>query len=324
MWFNIVLHNHGGIEEAGRLGPLIDYMRQCLSICGHETTVVYDQLYEDAINLYFEHFIDAGQLGEMAWFKKTTGARIGTIATELMVKGTIPYARHGMYVVYADDREERIKARLDGFDDALKHMDFLWSFLPRTAENYAGAVPLSAYFPVGSTGASNLLALRSPKDLDIIFFGTWTPHRAGILDRFAERGVVVTTAGPGFPAGHLPDALLDSMMNRAKIALNLTLANSSKMTNGIDPRFASCMRIKALLDRNVAIVSEDIPLDNPYADFMTTTTIDQMVDACIALLGSDHWKEIGAANAAQFHQQMDVNRVCAPVIDQTLSALAIR
>jgi hypothetical protein len=320
MWFNLVLNNHGAIEEAERLTPLIHYIRQSLSICGHETTVVHDQLYETAINLYFEHFIDPEILHDISLFKQATKAKIGVIATELMIGGTIPYARHGMYVVY-EDPARRIAERLAGFDTALTHADFLWSFLERTAADYAAKAPLSLFYPVGSTGISTLMPVRTPKDLDVFFFGTWTPHRAAILDRFAAIGIQVIAAGPGFPLGHLPQPLLDSYIGRAKIALNLTLADRREMPDDLDPRFASCMRIKAMLDQGVCIVSEDIPLDNPYADMMISAPPDQLPHICAQLLASGDWQEIGVRQMHLFHQRMNVAKICAPIIDQTLSHL---
>ena len=57
MWFNIVLENHGGATEVIALSPVVAYLRGMLSACGHEVTVVYDNIYPKAINLYLEHFV---------------------------------------------------------------------------------------------------------------------------------------------------------------------------------------------------------------------------------------------------------------------------
>ena len=119
----------------------------------------------------------------------------------------------------------------------------------------------------------------------------------------------------------LPQCLLSSLLDRAKIGLNLTLSARNETPDGVDPRFASCLRITEMLDRNICVVSEEIPLDNPYADYMVTTPLERLASTCKELLDSGRWREAGRSSAAAFRRKMDVTRVCGPVIERTLRAL---
>ncbi len=99
MWFNISMNNHGSIEACEVLAPQIDYMRGALSKCGHDVTVTHDKIYPDAVNLLFEHFPSDDIASKFIDFKIANSLRIGVIATELMVGGSIPYAKSG--ILYA-------------------------------------------------------------------------------------------------------------------------------------------------------------------------------------------------------------------------------
>ena len=84
MWFNFVTHNHGSLVALEGLAPITDYMRSVLTRCGHETTLSFNEIYVDAINVYFEYFLSANFINEILALKKR-GAKIGIIATELIV-----------------------------------------------------------------------------------------------------------------------------------------------------------------------------------------------------------------------------------------------
>ncbi|HUD25736.1 MAG TPA: hypothetical protein VMQ45_08630, partial [Burkholderiaceae bacterium] len=90
---------------------------------------------------------------------------------------------------------------------------------------------------------------------------------------------------------------------------------------GIDPRFASCMRITEMLERETCIVSEEIPLDNPYRDFMRSDQPERVASTCKELLSGDGWRQAGELGAAKFRTSMNVVDVCKPVIDDTLSKI---
>jgi hypothetical protein len=62
-----------------------------------------------------------------------------------------------------------------------------------------------------------------------------------------------------------------------------------------------------------------IELDNPENQ---STEVEALAKLCRKILDENAWADAGAANAARFHDVMDVRKVCRPVIDRTLAALA--
>jgi len=319
MWFNFVMRNHGATSAGEYLSPLTDYMRGTLGKCGHETTLVQDEIYPNAINVFFEYFPDPVFVEQILDLRKSHALKIGVIATELMVGGTIPYGKHGM--LWDGDKEAFFRKRVAGFDRFARGVDFVWSWLERTAHEYRDCGSVSRFFPVGHVSACPGPLRRSPKDIDVIFFGTRTPHRTALLESFHAQRIKVLCVGRGFPVGYLSKSYLGSLMDRAKIGLNLNLHAEDDTVDGIDPRFASCMRITEMLERELCIVSEAIPLDNPYREFMRSDDPGCLAAACKELLSQDSWREAGELAAAKFRAQMDVVNVCKPVIDYTLAKI---
>lgn len=326
MWFNIILANHGGAAAVVGQTPLVNYIRNMLSLCGHEVTVVYDNPNPRAINLYFEHFLGSTWAEQFLAFRRS-GIKIGVIATELMVtaagKRQIPYAQHG--VAYPGDAQNRARLnllRMEGFEAILGEVDFVWTFLKRTAEEYRHDTKFCEFLPVGSTGPIADYARRSPKDIDVFFYGKNTPHRMRVLQTMAQNGTKVLAVGQGFPGDWVPSCIIESLEDRAKIGLNLTLNGLEEShAIGVDPRFVSCGRVPEMLTRQVCIVSEDIPLDNPYSEFMESTEVEALSDLCRKLLDRETWADEAASKSARFHEMMDVRVVCRPVIERTLAAI---
>jgi len=319
MWFNLVMKNHGATAAGEYLSPLIDYMRGTLGKCGHETTVVQDEIYPKAINVFFEYFPEPAFIEQVLQLRKSHGLKIGVIATELMVGGTIPYGKHGM--LWDGDKETFFRKRVAGFEAFAHGVDFVWSWLQRTAHEYRDCGRVSRFFPVGHVFESPRPARLAPKDIDVLFFGTRTPHRSAVIDSFHAQGIKVLCVGRGFPVGYQSKSYLGSLMDRAKIGLNLNLHAEDDTVDGIDPRFASCMRITEMLERETCIVSEEIPLDNPYRDFMRSDQPERVASTCKELLSGDGWRQAGELGAAKFRTSMNVVDVCKPVIDDTLSKI---
>ena len=322
MWFNFVLMNHGMTGSKEWLSPLTDYMRGALGRCGHETTVTLEEVYRRAINVFFEYFPDEEFIEHLLALKKANGLRMGVIATELMVGGSIPYARHGMQ--WTGDKTEFFRKRVGGFERVAGQADFVWSWLERTAHEYRGICPVSEFFPVGHIATIPAYQRQAPKDIDVLFFGTRTPHRTDLIGRFRALGINVLCIGRGFPLGYMIKSQLASYLDRAKIGLNLNLHAEDDTDNGVDPRFASCMRITEMLDREMCIASEEIPLDNPYRNFMVSAEAGDLAATCQQLLASGAWESAARINAQRFREQMDVVKVCGPVIDRTLVGMGIR
>jgi hypothetical protein len=324
MWFNIVMNNHGGLDVATALRPLIDYMRATFDACGHQSTITYDQVYLEAVNLYFEYFPYPEFNQNLLALKRTHDFRMGIIATELVVDGHIPYAAHGLIGSEAAENLAHNTARVEGLFAVAQQSDFVWSLLDRTAHTLAPYGPQSHHFPVGAAVSDQKVGHQAPKDIDILFFGSLTSHRAAVINHLTTQGLNVTAIGRGFPIGWLPDTILQSYMDRARIGLNLTLHAADSGQHGTDPRFASCIRIKEFLERDIAIVSEHIPLDNPYGAYMQSGANDQLAAHCHALLREQSWITFGRRAGERFRQEMRVDKLCGPIIDQTLANMRPR
>lgn len=330
MLFNIWTQNFGSLAAVDSAAPIINYLKKTLSACGHDVTVEFDKLHSNAINLMFEDFIHEGLCQVISNIRREKGYRFGIIATELMQKEGIPYARHGISYGVSDNRDmvsdnrDMITRRLDGFAEVVKSVDFVWSFLPRTAHYLSEKIAISKWLPVGHTDNIAAELIRSPKNIDIFFFGKLTPHRKSVIDSLVDSGLKVAAVGQGFPhSGYVPFPLLGSLIERSKIALNLTLHAAEDSIGETDPRFVSCMRVLEYFKRNILVVSEDIPLDNPYKDFMISAPIGEMSTLCKYVLEEGCWKELGQQNSKNFRKAMDVREICLPVIEQTLVEMGV-
>lgn len=326
MWFNILTDNHGKDPlNLEALAPMFAYFRSVLSKCGHDVTIVADQFYPDAVNLYFEYF--SARRDYAAAFRQARqqhGYRIGVIATELMIGGAIPYAQRGIRIENApkDEYARLIRERVDGFERVAPEVDFLWCLLERTAHEYKGRCPVTEFFPVGCLRDIPAEERRAPKDIDVFFFGVATPHRTEIMHRLGKTGLRMVFAGRDMPAGWQPSVHMESLMDRAKIVLNLTLHAKDDAEGGVDPRFVSCLRMKEMLERGACVVSEDIPLDNPYRDCMISAPVERLAEVCLELLRTGAWRERGIQARERFRSEMDAQRVCGPIVERTLAAIA--
>jgi len=81
------------------------------------------------------------------------------------------------------------------------------------------------------------------------------------------------------------------------------------------------MRMVEWLSRDVLVLSEDIPQDNPYQRYTLSAPVDELANTARHLLQSDLWRSLGPANGARFRANMDVRIICKPVIDETLAML---
>ncbi len=330
MWFNIVMNNGTGGPPATYVNaaPLALYLRTMLSACGHDVTIVPTQAHAGAINLFFEGFNDPQEFRQrMQTYRREHGLRFGIVATELMIDNTIPYARDGITYqqdISAADRSAFLAHRVHAFESVMEEADFVWCWLERTAQWYQGRKTPVWFLPVGYAGGAPGPDLRrSPKDIEVLHFGKLTPHRISLLEGMQNAGLDVTAIGPGSSWGWVPEYMMQSLIDRSKIGLNLTL-HSFAPEDRIDPRFASCMRMVEWLSRDVLVLSEEIPLDNPYHRYIASAPVDDLANMARHLLQSGLWRTLGPANGARFRAEMDVTRICKPLVDATLTHMELR
>jgi len=333
-----VLFNIIGLNSADNLytniAPIVQHIREIFSLCGYDSILSHNMIEDNAINIFLEHFPDNKLLNGVIEYKKNKGGLFGIFATELMLEGTMPWSLNGCSPESVDANGPRIAQRMSGFHDFLPVADFVWTFLERTAETYASQVPIIEHFSLAyAKSAPNEapLKLLAPKDIDVLFCGAMTPYRRRILKTFEDRGIAVVACGSGTALGRLPAPIYESYLDRAKIGLSVTFGGPPTglpedeaiglTDKNTDLRFASCSRIPEMLLRDVCILSEEIPLDNPYADFMVQTPGGSMADMCASLLENDLWQHIGAANSAAWRRDMNALVMNKPVIDRTIEKL---
>jgi hypothetical protein len=323
MLFNIFTSNFGSLTAVQSQAPLIDYLRKTLSACGHDVIVEYNRIHTDAINLLFENFINESLNREISNMRREKGIRFGIIATELMQEEGFIHAGSVTYAG-ATDQESMTSLRLDGFAEVVKSVDFVWSFLSRTADYLSNSVAISEWLPIGHIEDMPAELRRSPKNIDICFFGKVTPHRKSVINSLVDSGLQVVAVGTGFPPlEFLPWPLLVSLLDQSKIALSITLHAADEAPAGIDPRTASCLRVIECLRRDIILVSEDIPLDNPYEDFMESAPIVELPVLCKRLLEDGSWEKLGQQKGKKFRKVMDARKMCTPVIERTLTAMGL-
>lgn len=307
MWFNILIENHQKAERA--VAQNVRYLRAALWACGHEVTIVQDQVHPDAVNLFLEGFSGRDYAADFIRLRDQ-GASIGVVAPELLLRESI-------------DSNGLSKARLESFERVLGSIGFLWSFLPRVAARYGHLCAISEIFPVGFVESVPASERRAPKDLDVVFFGAATPHRLSVLEGLSSAGINVFAVGEGMPGAWVPDFMVESLLDRAKIALNLTAHGAGSVPMGIDTRAPSAQKIRKMLERGACVVSEEIPLDNPYQGMMVSAPATQLADVCHRLIREGSWRDAGRAAEEQFRSTMSARELCTPVIERTLRALSV-
>lgn len=300
----------------------LKYMCEALSVCGHQVSVGLGEFHREAINIIPDAYYTIEDAKRLVQIKARDGLRIGVLTTELYAFGTVPYAHHGLAIqslAHRPDIEARFRARFESLYCLVPEMDFVWSLLERSAAEFAPLAKSSLWFPYGFTEVLPPDYRMYEKDVDVVFIGKATPHRTEVIDRMRSGGISVFAFGPEMEMGYLPEGLLEATLCRAKIGLNLTLTHLVPFE--IDPRFASCTRVQQMLARDICVVSEEIPFDNPYARYVINGDVESLGGICGNLLASGAWRDVGLKNGNSFREEMDALRICAPVIDRTLAEM---
>lgn len=133
---------------------------------------------------------------------------------------------------------------------------------------------------------------ETPKDIDVLFYGSMNERRARILGELRSRGVHVK---------HLFDVYgpeRDDHISRSKIVLNIHYYSAS---------IFEAVRVSYLLNNEVCVVCEgqcDDPDIQRYRDGLEIAAYDCLVNRCLDLLGSpDRRKAIAAAGYASISKQ---------------------
>lgn len=319
---NFLLHNHGPVRHSGAaLEPLVNYFWRALGALGFDVTVADDKLEREAVNVYFEYFLDERLLHKLFAIKRNYGVRVGVVATELIVANDIPYLRDGGLHVDAgsgrqattDESAQASRLRVANLLTHARSFDFTWSLLDRTNALMQRHNPRSYLFPIGYLPPVRPVA-AVPKDIDVLFFGALTPRRAAFVEEIRRARLNVVCVGRNTEIGYVPEFILDSYIDRAKIVLNLTFADQMEGTEE-SPKFASCGRVPAALSRGALIVSEIIPQDNPYAPFMVSCERAGLPQRCADLVKTGQYADLAARNLRHFKDTMAAEIIDAPAAE---------
>lgn len=318
MLFNILLGNYFTVGDCEQLESKIAFLRGALSRCGHETTVVWDGLCQNGINLYFEHFVTSDLVDHLIQAKADHGLRIGVVAPDLIHDGAIPHGYRRTKLLSPDGIAEQMSERLSGLDRLVagRAVDFLWSFHGRTAAAFAGRVPHAAVFPFACVEAVPAYLRRASKDTDVVFFGALTPHRLAVLNSLMEAGLSLAVCGRGFRSGPMPRHLLLSSLDRARLGLCIP-----HEPPGHPAQTTSPLRMMEMLARDLCVVGEETPEDQAFRPYATLVPAGALPAQCKALIDSGAWQALGPERAAAFRRDRDAPRVCAQVIEETLARM---
>ncbi len=319
---NFLLHNHGPVRHSGAaLEPLVNYFWRTLGALGFDVTVTDDKLEREAVNVYFEYFLDERLLHKLFAIKRNYGVRVGVVATELIIANDIPYLRDGSLHVdpgsgrqaTLDETAQASRLRVTNLLTHAASFDFTWSLLDRTHALMLRHNPRSYLFPIGYLPPQRPAA-RVPKDIDVLFFGALTPRRAAFVEEVRAARLNVVCIGRNTEIGYVPEFMLDSYIDRAKIVLNLTFADDMDGTSD-SPKFASCGRVPAALSRGALVVSEAIPQDNPYEPFLVSCGRADLPRRCAEIVAGGTHAELAARNFARFKETMAAEIVDAPAVE---------
>ena len=316
MDFNICLANlHPNDRGSETLGVLLNYTMRSISINGHNITLSSETFDNSAINLIFESF-NPETASLILKLKKRNNLKIGVIATELMTLEGFPYGSDGIYVGDGFAKIDYLTDRFNGFSAMLDGVDFLWCFLERTARIFQARINSSYHYPFGFVEPYLPIKYRRcKKDIDVLFFGTATRHRIEVIENLTKSSINVVTTGRGWPTSYMPGIGLTSLLDRSKIGLNLTLTRPR--SSDYDPRFVSCARITEMFNHDLLVVSEEIPYDNPYKEYMICTSLDTLAD-CIKGLLKDYDSNLGTILGAEFRLNYRAEDICKSAINSTL------
>jgi len=324
MLFNIILH-----PSAVGISAALKYISEAISAAGHPVIISVGNIDPKAANIFMEDYYTPADIDMMiGWKRANPDLKFGLMLQELYIDRQIPYLETGLFVSSSvgatssnDDPFAPARQRIELMYRLAANCDFVWTFLERTAAEFRPICKNSFLFRYGFTYPVPTELRRAPKDIDVLFIGKATDHRRRIIAELGRRGVQVAAFGADFPNGYLPISVFDTMINRAKIGLNLCLTNNAEFSDGLDRRFSSCTRIPQFLDRALCLVSEDIPLDNPYRDVMVSAPLDDLADACLDQLQNDKWQLTAERQYTTYLATMDAAQLIGPVVEKTLALI---
>lgn len=264
--------------------------------CGSQVTIDNEQVVfgGGAINLMLEHFdTDAAQ--SLVATKRQKGADfpLGVIFTENLADGNVMAGE--------------FSSRSDNFKRVAEIADFIWYFIPGTAE-HDDVVDLDkcAFFNVGYSDRYAIAPLQADRDIDFLLPGLTYPRRKPILEKLHAMGYHVRSTDLTTPA-----YIYQNLMGRSKVIVDIRRFEDT--TN------MSTIRVCNGAANGITVIAEEFDqseLSKMY-DYTVTTDYSNFVDCCVDVVENRDPIEIGFRHKEKFVRE----RPLKPFVEALLSAI---
>ncbi|MEO5364520.1 MAG: class I SAM-dependent methyltransferase, partial [Magnetococcus sp. DMHC-8] len=157
----------------------------------------------------------------------------------------------------------------------------IWDYSLRNMERLrlAGVTSPLKHVPVGYVPELTRIPVAASEDIDVLFYGSANGRRQRVLDALRAAGVRVHHAIAVYGIQR------DDLISRARIVLNMHYYQSSIFEQ---------VRVFYLLVNRKAVVSECGPsteMDDEWRHGMVLADYDELVDACLALLQDEPYRQ---------------------------------
>ncbi|MFM9969009.1 MAG: hypothetical protein ACKVQK_11510 [Burkholderiales bacterium] len=136
------------------------------------------------------------------------------------------------------------------------------------------------HVPIGYVPELVRVSSDTPKDIDVLFYGTLTPRRQAIADRLGTLGIALKFESSVYGAQR------DALIARAKIVLNI-----GAIDNGV---VFDAVRVCYLLANRAFVISEgdqDPTQERIYSEGVIFGKFDLLTDLCVEYLGKSVERE---------------------------------
>lgn len=297
-------HSHHGIQ----MGDTLLMLRYGLEATGHTADIEHD-FQPGCTNVCMEMFTDAYmEIMEKNWAPNT---RLIVIATEFLTGE----AFNDFYDEPKEQREPKDhyhnrsvwRGRYDNFIKLLPKISAIWHLSHYQAEAFAKAFPETpvGFLPHGYTQAFPTVKHRpdDEKDIDVLFTGTVTSYRKGIIQALRDEGLNVDVNPVFTPPFHREDAVA-----RSKLAINLK--------QHPDWKYESNSRLFYHISNDSLILTEPCTYPSDIHPYVMVSG-DSMVDDIRAILAEGNFTERAKSVREKFARERDMRDLLPDLLKQS-------
>jgi hypothetical protein len=236
---HVVINEHGPM-----FADFIDFLTDCLQICGLRVSRTVSVLHPGRLNLIVGHTIFLPQ--EVLARIRTQTSNYIVFQLEALNKATGFFPDYSTYV------------------ELLRGARQVWDYAPKNVEFLAQCGLNSVhYIPIGFSSRLERISRADKLDIDVLFFGIINDRRTRVIEEIRSRGF---NAGPIFAYGSARDA----MIARSKIQLNIHQFELSHLEQ---------LRISYLLNNKRFVISENSE-HNLYGEGVVFCDYGEIADCC--------------------------------------------